>query len=39
MIKIVLIILGVIVALTASVCVIGSIAFTKKAKEEGEGTF
>jgi len=39
MIKIVLIILGVIVALTASVCVMGNIAFTKKAKEEGKGLF
>ena len=39
MIKIVLTILGVIVALTASVCVIGNIAFTKKAKEEGKGLF
>ncbi|MCW7080577.1 MAG: hypothetical protein OCU16_05725 [Candidatus Methanospirare jalkutatii] len=39
MIKIVLIILGVIVALIASVCVMGNIAFTKKAKEEAKGLF
>ena len=39
MIKIVLIILGVIVALIASVCVIGNIAFTKRVKEEAKGLF
>jgi len=39
MIKIVLTILGVIVALIASVCVMGSIVFTKRAKEEAKGLF
>ena len=39
MIKIVLIILSVIVALIASVCVMGNIAFTKKAKEEAKEIF
>ena len=39
MVKIVLIILGVIVALTASACAIGSIAFTKKVKEEAKELF
>ncbi|MCW3136656.1 MAG: hypothetical protein N2V77_06960 [Canidatus Methanoxibalbensis ujae] len=39
MIKIVLTILGVIVALIASICVMGNIAFTKKAKEEAKGLF
>ena len=39
MIKIVLIISGVIVALIASVCVIGNISFTKKAKEEAKRLF
>lgn len=39
MIKIVLIILGVIVTLIASVCLVGNIAFTKKAKGEAKEIF
>ena len=39
MIKIILTILGVIIALIASVCVMGNIAFTKKAKEEAKEIF
>ena len=39
MIKIALIILGAIVAIMASVCVMGSIAFTKRVKEEAKGLF
>jgi len=39
MVKIVLIILGVIVALIASACAIGNIAFTKKVKEEAKELF
>ena len=39
MVKIVLIILGVIVALIASACAIGSIAFTQKVKEEAKELF
>ncbi|MCW7078966.1 MAG: hypothetical protein OCU22_07575 [Canidatus Methanoxibalbensis ujae] len=39
MIKIALIILGAIVALMASVCVMGNIAFTKRVKEEAKRLF
>jgi len=39
MIKIVLIIFSVIVALIASVCVMGNIAFTKRVKEKAKGLF